>query len=164
MSYEQLSQAADLGLFMDKDGGLKPRRKKTVRTIQQPAKGFRLRWGRDEPGADEDFCAAWAAGSKQPALTLLNLLSGNRKMLEAAGVDFKTLRVESKGAEMAKVVGRDESLQKKVTCKSCAAIVEYWPDEVERSTGFVMTESETTTYVVCPEEGGCGNRIILSRS
>jgi len=31
---------------------------------------------------------------------------------------------------MAKVVGRDESVVKRSTCKSCAAIIEYTPNEV----------------------------------
>ena len=31
---------------------------------------------------------------------------------------------------MAKVVGRDESVVKRSTCKNCAAIIEYTPNEV----------------------------------
>lgn len=31
---------------------------------------------------------------------------------------------------MAKVVGRDETVVKRITCRKCAAIVEYTPNEV----------------------------------
>lgn len=31
---------------------------------------------------------------------------------------------------MAKVVGRDESVVKRATCKNCASIIEYTPNEV----------------------------------
>ena len=31
---------------------------------------------------------------------------------------------------MAKVVGRDDSVVERITCRSCAAIVEYTPSEV----------------------------------
>lgn len=60
---------------------------------------------------------------------------------------------------MAKVVGFDESAKKRITCKNCAAIVEYVSNEVHRGsstdyTGFV----DHHKYITCPN---CGNEVIV---
>ncbi len=63
---------------------------------------------------------------------------------------------------MVKVVGRDESVVRRVTCRSCASILEYTLSEVD---SYVDHDygggSDTVYYIRCPS---CGNTITgLSR-
>jgi len=60
---------------------------------------------------------------------------------------------------MAKVVGRDESAVKRVTCRSCAAIVEYAGHEIKenRYTDY-GGGAAGNEWIVCP---GCGKDITL---
>jgi ribosomal protein S27E len=62
---------------------------------------------------------------------------------------------------MAKVIGFDNSAKKKVTCKECAAIIEYVPKE-EKS--YVHRDygggSDTVYYIDCPN---CQNKITVRR-
>jgi RNase P subunit RPR2 len=51
---------------------------------------------------------------------------------------------------MVKIVGRDEKHVKRVTCQSCAAILEYTQAEVQTSRYTIMGESSGHEYVPCP--------------
>jgi len=60
---------------------------------------------------------------------------------------------------MAKVVGRDESVVKRITCRKCAAIVEYTPNEVRNlysGTDYGGGPAGADGFS-CP---GCGQNII----
>jgi RNase P subunit RPR2 len=51
---------------------------------------------------------------------------------------------------MVKIVGRDEKSVKRVTCQSCAAILEYTDLEVRIAKYSCMGESSGHHYVPCP--------------
>lgn len=58
---------------------------------------------------------------------------------------------------MAKVVGFDESVKKRCTCRKCAAIVEYVPNEVQEDYSTDYTGSKDYyKYIQCPN---CSNKI-----
>lgn len=60
---------------------------------------------------------------------------------------------------MAKVVGFDESAKKRVTCKNCAAIVEYVNNEVQRGSSTDYTGSaDYYNCILCPN---CGDEVIV---
>jgi len=60
---------------------------------------------------------------------------------------------------MAKVVGRDESAVKRVTCRSCASILEYNLAEVQ---SFTSTDygggMDINYYITCPS---CGKKVYV---
>lgn len=56
---------------------------------------------------------------------------------------------------MAKVVGRDETAVKRVTCRNCASILEYTPSEIQSFTSYDYGGgSELNYYIHCPNCGG----------
>lgn len=58
---------------------------------------------------------------------------------------------------MVKVVGRDERKVKRVTCKSCASILEYTESEVRSSVQYDYGGgSDTYRYITCPS---CGSKV-----
>ena len=60
---------------------------------------------------------------------------------------------------MAKVVGRDESAVKRITCKNCASILEYTLSEVQEYSGIDYSGGpDGCEWVVCPN---CGNNAII---
>jgi endogenous inhibitor of DNA gyrase (YacG/DUF329 family) len=60
---------------------------------------------------------------------------------------------------MAKVIGRDEQAVKQVTCRACAARVEYTESEVKRYEGTDMSGGpDGRDWIVCPN---CGKDITL---
>jgi hypothetical protein len=60
---------------------------------------------------------------------------------------------------MAKVVGRDETAVKRVTCRQCAAIVEYTPHEVKAVHGTDYGGGpDGQEWVDCPN---CGKRAVI---
>lgn len=60
---------------------------------------------------------------------------------------------------MVKVVGRDESAVKRVTCRGCASVLEYKQSEVQRRDGHDYTGgADGEEYVTCPD---CGGKAII---
>lgn len=60
---------------------------------------------------------------------------------------------------MAKVVGRDETAVKRVTCRGCAAILEYTQNEVQEYHGTDYSGgSDGMEWVQCPS---CGGRAVI---
>lgn len=63
---------------------------------------------------------------------------------------------------MAKVVGFDDSVKKKVTCrgtKGCGAIIEYFPGEVKSKHGTDYGGgSDGMEYLFCPN---CGEKAVI---
>jgi predicted RNA-binding Zn-ribbon protein involved in translation (DUF1610 family) len=60
---------------------------------------------------------------------------------------------------MVKVVGRDESVVKRITCKSCASILEYTLTEVKsRHLHISQVDPHDAEWVDCPN---CGNKAII---
>lgn len=60
---------------------------------------------------------------------------------------------------MVQVVGKDQSAVKRVTCKSCASILEYTPSEVKKETGRDYSGgSDGREWINCPS---CGHEVIL---
>ena len=55
------------------------------------------------------------------------------------------------------VIGREDKLKKKVTCRSCASILEYWPNEP--SWDGNTDEGIKILLITCPE---CGLRVRTS--
>lgn len=52
---------------------------------------------------------------------------------------------------MVKIIGRDEAVVKRVTCRECAAILEYTPSETKESNGTDYSGgSAGTQWVDCP--------------
>lgn len=48
---------------------------------------------------------------------------------------------------MAKVVGKDDTKLKRITCEGCTSIIEYIPNEVQcRSDG----DGDVTHWITCP--------------
>ena len=60
---------------------------------------------------------------------------------------------------MAVVVGMDERVKKRVTCRECAAIVEYVPGELKTWATSCCGERGTATGLDCP---GCHQPIVVS--
>lgn len=54
---------------------------------------------------------------------------------------------------MAKVIGFDQSKQKRVTCSGCSAIVEYVENEVKVARYSCMGDPSGHKYVPCPNCG-----------
>jgi DNA-directed RNA polymerase subunit RPC12/RpoP len=50
-----------------------------------------------------------------------------------------------------KKVGQDESVKRRATCKNCGAKLEFYQKDVLTKSYSCMGESETYSYVVCPE-------------
>jgi hypothetical protein len=63
---------------------------------------------------------------------------------------------------MAKIVGRDETVVKRITCRHCAAIVEYTPNEVRNlwSGTDYSGGPDGAAGFNCP---GCGGEIQTKR-
>lgn len=60
---------------------------------------------------------------------------------------------------MVKVVGRDESAVKRVTCRSCASVLEYNLNEVKRESGTDYGGGpDGREWVDCPH---CSRRAII---
>ncbi len=60
---------------------------------------------------------------------------------------------------MVTVVGRDESVVKRCTCKSCASILEYKLTEVKEYHGTDYSGgSDGQEWIKCPN---CGSKVIL---
>lgn len=60
---------------------------------------------------------------------------------------------------MAKVVGQDQSAYKRITCRRCAAIVEYVENEVRLLRNYADIDGgRNVEYgIICPQ---CSNEII----
>lgn len=54
------------------------------------------------------------------------------------------------------VVGQDESKKKRATCKRCGAQLEFYEVDVETHSYTSMGESDTASYVECPQ---CKNKV-----
>ena len=48
-------------------------------------------------------------------------------------------------------VGQDESKAKRATCANCGAVLKYYPKDVEVKSYSCMGESDTYSFIVCPE-------------
>ena len=60
---------------------------------------------------------------------------------------------------MAKVIGEDKSVLKQVTCKHCAAIIEYTKHEVKEYHGIDYSGGpDGKEWVDCPR---CGNEAVI---
>lgn len=60
---------------------------------------------------------------------------------------------------MVTVVGRDDSMVKRVTCRGCAAVLEYKQSEVKRRDGVDYSGgSDGAEWVDCPS---CGDKAII---
>ena len=60
---------------------------------------------------------------------------------------------------MAKVIGKDQSAVKRVTCKNCASILEYTNCEVQEYHGRDYSGGpDGQEWIVCPE---CSKKVIL---
>lgn len=66
---------------------------------------------------------------------------------------------------MVTVVGRDDKYRYQATCKTCASILEYWEQEVQRA---IHTDygggSESWEYIVCPNCCGGGEDYIPAKA
>lgn len=52
---------------------------------------------------------------------------------------------------MAKIVGKDDSVVKRVTCRNCASILEYVPCEVRENYSTDYTgDKDYYKYILCP--------------
>ena len=62
---------------------------------------------------------------------------------------------------MIKVVGQDDSVARRVTCRNCGAILEYTPHDLqERQTRDISGSVDITLYVKCPR---CGNHVYAQK-
>jgi len=60
---------------------------------------------------------------------------------------------------MVKVVGRDESAVKRVTCRSCASILEYKLSEIKSyQAGDYSGDTWMEYYIDCPD---CSKKVIV---
>ncbi len=60
---------------------------------------------------------------------------------------------------MVKVVGRDEQAVKRITCKSCASILEYTLNEVKKYSSTDWSGGpDGHEWIDCPT---CGNEVII---
>ena len=57
---------------------------------------------------------------------------------------------------MATVIGYDQSLKKKCTCRQCSAIIEYVQNEVQNMRVSCMGDIDIEYYIVCPN---CSNKV-----
>jgi len=56
-----------------------------------------------------------------------------------------------KGTKMIKVIGKDDSVVKRVTCRNCSSILEYTPyDTQKRIHKDISGCTDIDTYIVCP--------------
>jgi RNase P subunit RPR2 len=52
---------------------------------------------------------------------------------------------------MVQIVGKDQSVYKRITCRNCATILEYTPNEVQkRVTKDYGGGTDVTEYIQCP--------------
>lgn len=63
------------------------------RRVRPPRSGYLLTWGLDENGDGPDLICAFAPGSRSAARALGSILRHHARDLEAAGADFRTLRI-----------------------------------------------------------------------
>jgi len=56
------------------------------------------------------------------------------------------------GNSMVKVSSDGPVLTKKVVCSKCAYELEYTGEDVKDVQGFIMGESDTSYYIVCPRK------------
>ena len=60
---------------------------------------------------------------------------------------------------MVKVVGKDDSAIKRITCQGCASVLEYMNFEIKRRDGHDYTGgADGEEWVNCPK---CGNKAII---
>ena len=52
---------------------------------------------------------------------------------------------------MVKIVGKDKKIAKQITCKNCAAILEYLPKDVKTRSYSCMGETDVLSYIKCPD-------------
>ena len=58
---------------------------------------------------------------------------------------------------MITVVGQDDSVTKRATCRNCGAIIEYTPNDLqEQQTRDISSCADTEFYLKCPQ---CGNHV-----
>jgi DNA-directed RNA polymerase subunit RPC12/RpoP len=64
---------------------------------------------------------------------------------------------------MVKIVGKDESAVKRITCKSCASILEYTLSEVKsiRHSCDYLGDCEYDDGIVCPN---CNENVFVRRT
>ena len=65
---------------------------------------------------------------------------------------------------MAKIVGKDRSAVKKVTCQTCAAILECTASEVKTARYSCQGDSSEHEYVPCPNCPGRTSAMIKGSS
>lgn len=60
---------------------------------------------------------------------------------------------------MPKIVGKDQSIYKRITCKHCASIIEYLPVEVKvlRTTDYAGGV-DVREYIACPK---CCREVVI---
>lgn len=62
---------------------------------------------------------------------------------------------------MVEVLGKEEGLKKRCTCRKCGNILAYWPNEVRKHRYSDYTgSSDTVFYIMCP----CGEEVTLAES
>jgi primosomal protein N' len=61
---------------------------------------------------------------------------------------------------MVQIVGRDEALVKRVSCKGCASILEYHEGEVKRGkfNCDYLGDCDVWSYIDCPK---CNQRVVV---
>jgi hypothetical protein len=68
--------------------------------------------------------------------------------------------VEGEGEVTVEVIdkGPHKSVVKQVICRNCGATLEYTPKDVQHKTYCVMGESDTCSFIVCPQ---CKNSVTV---
>jgi RNase P subunit RPR2 len=60
---------------------------------------------------------------------------------------------------MVQIVGKDQSVYKRITCRNCATILEYTPSEVKKHvTKDYGGGTDVTEYIQCPN---CGKDVTV---
>lgn len=60
---------------------------------------------------------------------------------------------------MPKVVGKDETVAKRITCRGCGSINEYYKNEVHKYNGRDYTGgADGREWIICAE---CGKEVII---
>lgn len=52
---------------------------------------------------------------------------------------------------MARVIGHDKKVCKRITCRHCSAVVEYLPKDVRTKSYFIQGDPSGHKEVTCPE-------------
>ena len=62
---------------------------------------------------------------------------------------------------MIRVIGQDDSVAKRVTCRHCGAILEYTPHDLqEQQTRDISGSADIEFYLKCPQ---CGRHVYTRR-